>query len=135
MQPSAPHASHLPLLLRSSNHSPVAGRYRPIFAVPLPFQSPVTGRSPNAPNDFTHLSNLQFFHCPSPLRSKNHSPVAGRKVPIFAVPVPFQSPTTGKSPLSLGNLRQPSELQLSSMPSPLRSKYHFGVRPEITAPI
>src|SRR5262249_54397759 len=97
--------------------------------------------SPAVPN-VTHLSNLQFFHWPLPLRSKNQLPVAGRKVPIFAVPVLFQSPATGKSPLLLGKLKQASTLQLTvmpsllrSMPSPLRSKYRFGVRPEITSPI
>src|SRR5262249_21691687 len=79
--------------------------------------------------------NLQFFHCPFPSRSRNHSPVAGRKVPIFALPVPFQSPETGKSPWAMGNLRQLSELQSPSMPLPLRSKYHFGVRPGTTTPI
>src|SRR5262249_17343346 len=82
-------------------------------------------------------SNLQFFHWALPLRSKNQLPVAGRKVPIFALPVggTFQSPATGKSPLLLGKEKKASGVQLPVMQSPLRSKYHFGVRPEIISPI
>src|SRR5882724_4373322 len=106
----------------------------PIFAVPLPVQSPAMGRSPANPNDFTHNSKLQFFHCPSPLRSRYQAPVEGRNMPIFAFPVAFHSPAMAKSPSLVRNFKQRYELQFA-MPSPLVAKYHVGVRPKISSPI
>src|SRR5215475_13030092 len=102
--------SHLALPLRSKNHSPVEGRKTPMYDLPVPVQSPATGRSPAIPNEPRQLSTLQPPHSLSPLRSKNHSPVEGRKTPMYDLPVPVQSPATGRSPAIPNEPRQLSTL-------------------------
>jgi hypothetical protein len=66
---------------------------------------PTAGKSPGAPNGPRQASTVQPSNFPFPFMSKNHSPVLGRKTPILISPVPFESPTTGRSPLLPNCLR------------------------------
>src|SRR5688500_19346914 len=97
--------SQTPLPSKSRNHSPVDGRKTPILVLPVPFQSPATGISPGTPKDATQRSFLHLFHLRLPLRSRNHSPVLGRKNPNCVVPRSVQSPPTGTSPLDRKSTR------------------------------
>src|SRR6266542_3634099 len=66
---------------------------------------------------------LQPSNLPSPSRSRNHSPVAGRNTPILLLPAPFQSPATGMSPCFPKDRMQRSPSQPFHFSLPLRSKY------------
>src|SRR5215813_10528476 len=119
--------SHLALPLRSKNHSPVEGRKTPMYDLPVPVQSPATGRSPAIPNEPRQLSTLQPSHLPLPLRSRNHSPVEGRKTPMYDLLVAVQSPATGRSPAIPNEPRQLSTLQPSQIRLPFVSENHAPV--------
>src|SRR5262245_66387434 len=112
---STEHPSKVPLPLRSSSHVRILGSKTPIFACPVPFQSPATGRSPEIPKGPRQPSTVHLFSAPLPLRSSFHRHVLGVKMPSFIVPVPVQSPTTGL-PWRLPKDQQPSVLQLSMVP-------------------
>src|SRR2546425_4330324 len=120
-QPSTAQPSQRPLPLRSSSHRPVLGSKTPTVAVPVPVQSPATGRSPEIPKGPRQPSTVQESTCPLPLRSSFHRPVLGSKTPTLAVPVPVQSPTTGSWLEVPKGPRQPSTVQPSHRPLPLRS--------------
>src|SRR5712692_1274242 len=120
-------SSHCPLPLKSRNHWPVLGRKTPGADFPLPSQSTTTARSSTPPKGPRHLSTVQPSHCPLPLRSNFQSPVFGSKTPICTVPVPAQSPTTGRSSCWPKGPRQPSTWQPSHTPLPFRSTYHLPV--------
>src|SRR3989442_15677503 len=93
-QPSTAQPSQRPLPLRSSSHRPELGSNTPTLAVPVPVQSPTTGRSPEIPKGPRQPSTVQGSNCPLPLRSSFHRPVLGPKTPILAVPVPAHAPAT-----------------------------------------
>src|SRR5712692_9771742 len=119
--------SHCPLPLKSRNHWPVLGRKTPGADFPLPSQSPTTARSSTPPKGPRHLSTAQPSQRSLPLRSNFQSPVFGSKTPICTVPVPAQSPTTGRSSCWPKGPRQPSTWQPSHTPLPFRSTYHLPV--------
>jgi hypothetical protein len=114
----------MPFPLISRNHSPVLGLNKPILLIPLASQSPATGRSPSCPKEPTQRSILQPSNFPPPSRSRNHSPVLGRNTPILLLPVPFQSPAIGRSPLCPNDRMHLSLSQPFHFSLPLRSKYH-----------
>src|SRR4030095_8811299 len=109
----------MPFPFMSRYHIPVLGRKTPILTLLVPSQSPTIGRSPRLPNGPRIVSFGEPSHLPLPFRSKNHSPVLGRKTPILLSP-PFQSPTTGRSP-ETPKSKQLSVLQLPSFASPSAS--------------
>src|SRR5512143_514126 len=83
MQVSTAQLSHTPFPFVSRCHEPVAALNVPVLLAPLPLQLPTTGKSSGWPKAVIQLSTPQPSHWPLPLRSKNHSPVLGRKTPIF----------------------------------------------------
>src|SRR5436305_944642 len=69
----------------------VVGSTTPIVVVPSPFQSPVTGIHPGAPN-----VNGATSGPPEPFALRKYQVImAGSTTPIVVVPSPFQSPVTG----------------------------------------
>src|SRR5262245_3422899 len=91
------------------------------------YHLPTTGRSPDCPKGPRQPSTWQPSNIPLLLRSRSHRPVLGSKTPIFAVPEPVQSPTTGRSPEIPKGPRQPSIGQVSNVPSLFRSSFHRPV--------
>src|SRR3990172_6025569 len=100
----------------------------PISDTPSAFQSPTTGTSfvrptPNTP----YVSEGSPSHCQLLFLSRYHMP--SWYIPISDIPSPFQSPTTGTSPVSpipktpSWSVPSPSHCQL-----PFTSRYH---RPSI----
>src|SRR5215813_6659529 len=119
-QASTVQPSNTPLPLRSRSHNPELGSNTPIRTWPVPVQSPATGRSPEMPKGPRQPSTVHPSQAPLPLRSSCHCPVPAVKSPSLVVPVPVQSPTTGR-PLRLPKAQQPSTVQPSLSPLPLRS--------------
>src|SRR6516164_11524175 len=119
-----PHASNLPFPFVSKYHIPVLGRKMPILTLPVPSQSPTTGKSPLVPKRLMHLSVVQPSHIPFPLRSRYQVPYLGKKSPISSFPVPAQSPTTGNSP-SPSNVSHSSTAQPSNLVFLLVSNFHW----------
>src|SRR6266850_3860594 len=59
--------------------------------------------------------------------SSSQRPMLGSKIPRFATPALFQSPTTGRSPAIPKGPRHLSTVQSSHCPLPLRSRNHWPV--------
>src|SRR5262249_60766598 len=104
----------------SNTPPPLELHNTPIYESRDPVHPPPSPTRPSTDHEPRQLSTLQPSHLPLPLRSKNHSPVEGRKTPMYDLPVPVQSPATGRSPAIPNEHIQISAFQPSHLPFPFR---------------
>src|SRR5712692_4431184 len=78
----------------------VSGRNKPGVSVPLPSQSAISRMSPFTPSDWITRSPTPRLLTARRYRVFEPAGVFGRNTPIFLIPPPLQSATTGSSPVS-----------------------------------